>query len=795
MKISEAWLREWIGPVPGIDELCHTLNMAGLEVEERIPAALDFSGVVVATVLAVEPHPQADRLRVCQVDDGSGSPKTIVCGASNVVAGMRAPLARVGATLPGDLTICASRLRGVMSEGMLCSSSELGLGDDEVKGILPLPDELVPGAPLREALSLDDTIIDISVTPNRGDCLSVAGLSREIAALTGHPLKITLSVPKVPPVHEQAFPVRLEAPEACSRYVGRVIRKIDPRAKTPLWIQERLRRAGHRSISLVVDITNYVMLECGQPMHAFDLQHLTQGIHVRVSRPGESLHLLDDRTITLDGKTLLIADEKGPLAIAGVMGGKASSVTTGTDTLFLESAWFHPEAVAYSARHTQTTSESSYRFERGVDPVLQREAMERATALILEYAGGEAGPIVDIQDTHLLPEERTLTLHQSTLNRLAGMTFEPGQVTGLLKRPHFVVREIADGWQVTVPPRRFDLKREEDLVEEVLRLLGYQNIPVMFPCLEILPDTMKSEKRLSVPALGRLMTDRGYHEVITYSFVDQSLQVLFSGEGDEIQLENPMTSGMGVMRKTLWPGLVTVLQHNLNRQQPRVRLFETGKRFVKEQGCIFEQPVLSGIVSGPLLTLQWAEEERETDFYDVKGDIEYLFSALGLGPQICFQPGICHGLHPGQTADIFYSGQWIGRLGTLHPKVMQMLDLAHPAILFEILTDSLINLPVPVSQEISRFPMIRRDLAILLDRSVPAKAIQDIIMELGDELLQSVTLFDIWQGKGVETGKRSVALALVMQHAARTLTDEEVDTLMQRIFSGLKENFGAELRG
>jgi len=795
MKFSEMWLREWIGSEPSVNVLYERLNMAGLEVEGLSAVAGQFSGVVVAQVVRVEAHPEADRLRVCQVDSGVGDPLTIVCGAPNVFVGMKAPLAKVGAVLPDGMVIQASRLRGILSEGMLCAPVELGLGEGGARGLLVLPADAPLGQDLRTYLSLDDRMVDLSITPNRGDCLSIAGLSTEIAALAGNSLKFNGDAVQIPAQHNDVFPVEIVEPVACSRYAGRVIRHIRSDVVTPVWLQERLRRGGLRSIHPVVDVTNYVMLELGQPMHAFDLSKLSNGVFVRYAKENESLALLDEQTVHLDTDTLVIADDRGPVAIAGVMGGLASAVSEKTQTIFLESAFFQPDSVARAVRTYQLGSESSFRFERGVDPLLQVRAIERATALILEIVGGEAGPVIDVKDPTFLPKSRVVTLRQTRLNQIAGIELEAKHVTLLLQRPGFQVRETVEGWQITVPARRFDVTREIDLIEEVLRLYGYENIPAQPPHFGRALGLSQAGRSSSIASLGRLLSDRGYHEVISYSFIDQKMQDLFVSEGPDIELVNPITSTMNVMRKTLWPGLISALLHNLNRQQSRVRLFETGKRFIRHDEVIFEQPVISGLITGSLDPLQWGDKERDIDFYDIKGDVEYLLSSIGYAGEVSCLPGLHSALHPGQTADVFCAGRRVGILGALHPKILQEFDLTQSVMVFELETDDLILFKTPLAREVSKFPLIRRDISILLDSSIPANVIQDTIRSLGDELLQSVTIFDVYQGKGVSTGKKSMALALVMQHPERTLTDEEVSDRMQHIISGLQKRFRAELRG
>jgi len=794
MKISERWLKEWTGEFsPEI--LFDRMTMAGLEIEGRTPVSGNFSGVTVAEVLAVDKHPQADRLHVCSVDCGKGTaPLCIVCGASNVRAGMKAALAGVGAILPDGMRIKPAKLRGVASEGMLCSAKELGLAE-ESEGIVELPADAPVGTDLREYLDLDDFVIEVAITPNRGDCLSVSGLAHEIAALTGQKSLSPEGIgPEIQPQNEMIFPVSVETPELCPRYVGRVMTGLNKQAVTPLWMQERLLRSGQRPIHPIVDVTNYVMLELGQPMHAFDLSGLHKGIEVRLARHGESLHLLDGREISLNTETLVIADGQGPLAIAGVMGGSASGVSENTDSLFLESAFFNPETVARASRFCQTVSESSFRFERGVDPLLQRRAIERATALILDIAGGTPGPVLDVMQDAEIPKPKSILLRKERLAQISGMVFSFDTVLRLLQQAEFGVKPVSEGWQVIVPARRFDIAKEIDLIEEVLRLNGYENIPAT-PPPECSHSSENGSADYSLSLLSRALSACGYHEAVTYTFVDKALQEYFSPLQNDIELVNPIVSDMNVMRSSLWPGLVSALQYNLNRQQDRVRIFETGKRFLRnEQGEIREESVISGLVAGSASALQWGDLARPADFFDVKGDIERLFEAVGKGGSFDCQKGSHPALHPGQTGEIFCLGGKIGVLGALHPGILQALGLSGPVFVFELLTDLLLSARLPEAEPPSRFPSVRRDLAFLVDRTGSASAIQGIIKKLGGEWLQSVTAFDVWQGEGMDPGKKSMAFALILQHPDRTLKDEEVVAVLQNIVRGMRQEFAAELR-
>ncbi len=786
MKISEQWLREWIGSDITRETFCERLTMAGLELESIQPVAGDFSGIFVAEVLAVEKHPQADRLRVCMVKVSEIETVTIVCGAPNVVAGMKAALARPGAVLPDGMKIKAAKLRGILSDGMLCSARELGMSSEH-EGLLVLPIDAPLGADVREYLQLNDHIIEVSITPNRGDCLSVAGLAQEIAALTNIPLNI----PKITTIatrSDDKFPVEIKETEHCPRYAARSIKNINPAATSPIWLQERLRRSGIRSIHPVVDVTNYVMLEWGQPMHAFDLAKLNGGIAVRMATTGETIELLDGRTVTLNNETLVIADHAAPVAIAGVMGGVASSVTASTTDILLESAWFSPTTVAKSARHYQVHSESSHRFERNINPELQEQALVRATALIQQIVGGTASAIIDKIDTNHWPDAREINLRAMRLKQISGMDIPFASVEKILAALGFAVMTTAEGWHVTVPARRADIHAEIDLIEEVLRVYGYEKIEAIPTTAQLKVQTREIRLASELP---RVLMQLGYHEVITYSFIAPKLQQLFNPEINALSLVNPISADMAVMRTSLWPGLVNVLQHNVNRQQTRVRIFEIGHQYIDGK----EQNVLAGLLTGNAEPLQWGSPERTIDFMDAKGDVETLLINLGLTVE--FRKTAQPALHPGQAADIYtIEGRHIGTLGALHPAVLQTLAIEGAVLVFSLQLDSLAQLTAnpPQYQEISRFPANRRDIAILVDASIQAAKIQATIEQAGGEWLQDVTLFDLWQGKGVPAGKKSMAFALTLQHTARTLTDEEIATQMKSIIMSLQTEFSAELR-
>ena len=794
MKLSESWLRTWVNPTLNSQALCETLTMAGLEIESLTPVADKFSGVVVAQVVTTNPHPDADRLKVCEVDVGAATLLTIVCGASNVKPGMKVAAALNKAVLSNQMNITISQIRGVTSNGMLCSAKELGLAE-ESEGLMPLPQDAPLGKDVWEYLHLNDHVIDVGITPNRGDCLSVWGMALEVSALTE--CEITLpELSAVPASIADVLPVTLKQTQDCPHYVGRVIRKVNASQPSPLWLQEKLRRSGHRSISAIVDVMNYVMLELGQPMHAFDLHKIKTEVVVRLSKSGEQITLLDDSEVTLNDNTLVICDQKTPIAIAGVMGGLDSAVTDATQDIFLESAYFNPQAIARAARHYHLSSDSAYRFERGIDPEIQALAIERATQLILEIVGGEAGPLIDVVDEKTLPTEKQINLRDSQLKKALGCLIPDETVENILRRLGFSVKKSYDAfcWIVTVPARRSDITIEADLVEEIARIYGYANIPSLSPLtkLEVIPCP---ETEVPLTTIRQALVDMGYQEVITYSFVDKKLQETFSPNTIAKELVNPITADMNVMRTNLFPGLVNTFLYNQNRQQTRIRIFETGLRFVQADNDLLQQKVLSGLVSGSALPEQWGAKTCGVDFFDVKGDLENLFQVTLEADKFDFRIGRHPGFHPGQTADIFYDGEIIGKFGALHPSLTRVLKIDEKVFLFELLLEKLEVARLPGFKGLSKFPEIRRDLALVIDQAIPSHEIRYTIKTVTGELLQAVNIFDVYQGKGIEPGRKSIALALTLQHASRTLVDEEVADLMERVVASLTERYNAELRG
>ncbi len=791
MRFPESWLREWVATELDTGALSERLTLLGLEVDSVEPVAPPFSGVVVGRIDAVEPHPEADKLRVCRVDDGSGDMHQVVCGAPNAAAGLRAPFARVGAVLPDGTAIKATKLRGVESAGMLCSAVELGAGE-AADGLWDLGEDAPVGADLRAHAELDASIFEIDLTPNRGDCLSLRGLARELAAATGEPMTARPPEPVTPGLDDR-FPVTLSAPAASPRYAGRVIRGVDPEARSPRWLRRRLEQSGVRPIQPLVDVTNLVMLELGQPMHAFDLSKLSGGIDVRMGRSGETIDLLDERTVTVDGETLVIADERGPVALAGIMGGARTAVSADTVDVFLESACFLPHAMAGQARRYATHTDSSHRFERGVDPDLAPVAIERATALIQSICGGRAGPVGDQVDRDHLPRRATITLRTERLRRLLGYAPAADEVGAMLERLGLTVEAVEDGWRAQVPSWRFDLAIEADLIEEVARLYGYNRAPRTHPrqAVRIAP---QPETRRAVDSVRDGLVERGWHEAVTYSFVDAGVQTAIDPDTDPLALANPLSSDMGVMRTSIWSGLIQTATHNLNRQQERVRLFEIGKRFRPDgEGALDQTDGLAGLAVGPCWPEQWSATARETDFFDVKGDLEALLAPLG-EKRFRFVAAAHPALHPGQSARIERDGVQVGWIGTLHPRLQERFDLARAPVLFEVDLEALLEQPLPAFDPVSRYPAIRRDLAIIVDEQVTSDAVLASLREAAPAELRDAFVFDVYRGKGIDSGRKSLALGLILQGLSRTLTDTEVDNASNDVLAHLRSTHGATLR-
>ncbi|MEX0733737.1 MAG: phenylalanine--tRNA ligase subunit beta [Steroidobacteraceae bacterium] len=791
MRISLAWLNEWVDVGMDAATLGARLTMSGIEVESIEPAAGDFQGVVVGEVLSVERHPAADKLTVCQVAGGGAALLQIVCGAPNVRAGMKAPLALEGAKLSTGEVIRKARLRGVESAGMLCSARELGLSEEH-EGILELPGELVTGAPLRESLQLDDTILTLNVMPNRGDVLSVLGVAREVSAIAGRKLTPPPMEP-VAPATRVKFVVRLEAPAACPRFCGRVIQGVNPSARTPIWMSERLRRAGLRPIRPVVDVTNYVMLELGQPMHAYDLRRLSSYIEVRKSHPGERLKLLDGREIAVDDDTLIIADAAGPVGLAGVMGGEKSGIAADTADVFLEVAFFAPDAVAGRGRRYGMTTDASQRFERGVDPRGQERALERATQLLIAIAGGRPGPAVLTQVEAHQPKRPGVTLRPERVTSLLGVQIPRPEIEDILRRLGMQVAGAGDVLGVIPPSHRFDIAIEQDLIEEIGRIYGYDNIPRADAKMPQRPQPV-TERAVTRERLRLMLVDRGYQEAITYSFVDARLQRLLFPNRPALALENPISAELGEMRVSLWPGLIEALRFNLRRQQERVRLFEVGTRFEIDDGQFSESQGIAGLIVGPALPEQWGAEKRSADFYDLKSDVEALFALTGRQAAISYVAAAHDGLHPGRSAAVFDRNIRVGWIGQLQPEIARRLEIREPPWIFELAIDPSFRAEVPVFSEISKFPAIRRDLGIVVDESVTLDELRESVNLAAKGLLRELNVFDVYRGKGVEPGRKSIALGLILQETSRTLTDGEADAVIAAVIERVKGDLKAGIR-
>ena len=792
MKFSESWLRSAVNPSISTEELVAQVTMAGLEVDAVESAAPEMSGVVVGEILSVEQHPDADKLRVCQVA-GGGETAQVVCGAPNARAGIKVPFATVGAKLPGDFKIKKAKLRGVESFGMLCAQTELQLGDDD-DGLWELPADASVGSDLIEYLELNDNIIEVDLTPNRGDCLSIRGLAREVGVLNKTAVLEQACAPVTASIND-SISITLEAPEACARYVGRVVRNLDLRQPTPQWMQEKLRRSGVRSLGPAVDVTNYVLLELGQPMHAFDLSKIDGGIVVRMGRD-EKVKLLDDSDVVIDTQTLVIADQSKALAMAGIMGGDESAVGDDTTDILFESAWFNPLAIAGKARNYGKHTDSSHRFERGVDSELQVAAIERATALMLEICGGEAGPVVIQESAEHLPAPATIKLRDAHLAQQLGVVIGSAEIDDILARLGltFVSRDD-EGSTWVAPSWRFDIAIEQDLVEEVARIYGYNNLPTSTPTMA-LELQAKPERQQDLSIFRQQLVASGYQEAVTYSFVDPELQKLVDPETDGIALQNPISADMSVMRTSLWSGLLSTAIYNLNRQQNRVRIFEAGQCFVPgENGELTQNMALAGLICGSRTPAGWTASKDKVDFFDIKGDLESVLALTGLAEQFSFSAAEHPALHPGQSAMLSRNGEQVGWIGQLHPKLQAQLDVSTPVYLFQVDVAKVSESRLPKFSEVSKFPAVRRDLAFLVDSQIASADLMSEARNAAGEHLVDLMLFDVYQSKDIDNKGKSLALGLTFQHASRTLTDEEINTSIDRVVKKLDVKFKAELRG
>ena len=794
MKFSEQWVREWVNPAIKTEQLCEQITMLGLEVDGVEAVAGEFSGVIVGEVVECAQHPDADKLRVTKVNVGGDHLLDIVCGAPNCRQGLKVACAVEGAILPGNFKIKKTKLRGQPSEGMLCSYSELGISEDH-SGIIELPQDAPIGTELREYLKLDDQAVEISLTPNRADCLSIAGVAREIAVVN----KLTLNQPHFEPVKatiDERMGIEVVAAEACPRYLLRTVKNVNVNAPTPVWMKEKLRRCGLRSIDPIVDITNYILLELGQPMHAFDAAKITQPVQVRMAKEGEELVLLDGTTAKLQPNTLLIADQKGPLAMAGIFGGLASGVTRETKDVILEAAFFAPLAITGRARQYGLHTDSSHRFERGVDFELPRKAMEKATALLLQICGGEAGEICEAVSEQHLPKVKQVQLRRHKLDALLGHHIETEIVTDIFQRLGFPVQYADDVWTVTSASWRFDIEIEEDLVEEVARIYGYNSIPNNAPLAHL---RMREHKEADVD-LSRIKTalvSCDFHEAITYSFVDPKIQTLLHPNQEALILPNPISSEMSAMRLSLLTGLLGAVLYNQNRQQTRVRLFEAGLRFIPDANAEFgvrQERVFSAVMTGARLNEHWAGKSENADFFDLKGYLENLLSLTSTGNKVKFVAKAYSAFHPGQSAAIMLGDEEIGFIGQIHPSIAQKIGLNGKVFTCEVLIDKISQRDVANAKEISKFPANRRDLALIVAENVPSGDIIEACRAVAGEKLTNVNLFDVYQGQGIAEGQKSLAISLTIQDNEKTLEEEEINAVISVVLTELKRRFNAYLR-
>ena len=803
MQFPENWLRTLADPKLSTTELAHLLTMSGLEVEDCHEVAPPFTGVVVGRVVKMEKHPNADKLKVCQVEVGGVQPLSIVCGAPNVTAGMKVPCALVGARLPGaspdqSFEIKVATMRGVESRGMLCSARELGLSEDH-SGLLTLAEDAVIGRDVREVLALDDRIFTIKLTPNRADCLSVLGVAREVAALT----RAALNPPRISVVADASkatFPVKISAVDGCGRFTGRVIRNVNAKASSPEWMKQRLERAGQRSISVLVDVTNYVMLELGRPLHIYDLDKLKGGIDVRFGRKGEKLKLLNEQTVELDESVLAITDAGGPIGLAGIMGGDSTKAELDSRNVFLEAAFFFPDAIAGRARRYNFTSDASHRFERGVDFDNNIDGIERATALILEICGGEPGPTVD--NVAKLPQRQPVKMRVARARKIIGVQIASDEMADIFARLGFKSRRESSGadefFVVTPPSYRFDIEIEEDLIEEVARLYGFERIPAN-PPLAVANMRAVPEQRRSHHDLRERMAGAGYQEVVSYSFVEEGWERDFAGNAEPIRLLNPIASQLAVMRSNLIGGLVANVRYNLNRKLDRVRIFEIGRAFLRDAGVAggdlevagIRQPMrIAAAAFGAADEEQWGVATRQVDFFDIKNDVEVLLAPV----QVCVEPAPHPALHPGRSARVLLGGSEIGWLGELHPRLQRKYELPAPLVLLELDAESLLAHGLPQYHEVSKFPPVRRDLSYIFDERIPVQSILDGLMRSKAPIVDAVSVFDLYRGKGIENGKKGLAFRVLLQDTQKTLTDAEVEAALAGLRRVLEQEYGAKLR-
>jgi len=789
MKISENWLREWVNPEISTDELVEQLTMLGLEVDDVMPAAGDFTQVVVAEVVSMEKHPDADKLNVCQVDAGTGETLQIVCGAPNARVGLKAPLALIGAVLPGNFKIKKSKLRGMDSFGMLCSNVELGLSDDH-SGLLELPGSAQIGQDIRDFYQLEDTIIDIDLTPNRADCFCIKGIAIDVACLNKTGLN-EISIEEVKATHSEEISVNLDAKHKCPRYLCSVINNIDNTKQTPIWMQEKLRRSGIRAIHPVVDVTNYVMLELGQPMHGFDKESINGAINVKMAKAQDTITLLDGKEIKLDESFLMIADDVRHLAIAGVMGGENSGVTENTQNIVLESAYFDPATIMGKSRDIGVHTDSALRFERGVDPELQRQAMHRAIQLIVDICGGEVGPITEAVASEHIPKIQKITLSQNKLRRVLGFEVPQQQVTEILQGLTMHVETGDDAWQVTAPTSRFDIAIEEDLVEEVVRIVGYDNMPSENLFGESVISQMP-EEHISHNRIKTQMCNLGYLEAINYSFVSEKQLNDFNLASDSFALKNPLTEEFAIMRTSLLPGMMQTIKYNLRRQNDSIKMFETGNVFHKRSNIQEDDKILA-VCTGKRHIEHWGLSKDSIDFFDCKGDLEALLNNCKSNYK--FNQSEHSFLHPGRQAQVDLDGKIIGWIGQIHPEICRRIGVKKDVYAFELFMKNIQKTSLPVFQDVSKFPSVRRDLAMLVNDDISQQQISQLVSDILGDLLIETIVFDEYKGDNIDSGKRSLAMGLVLQQKNATFEDKDVDKLMSKVVSSISQDLNIEIRG
>ncbi len=794
MKFSEIWLREWVNPPIGSAALSHQITMAGLEVDVVEPVSGNFQGVIVGEVVECIRHPKSNRLRLTKVNVGDEHLLDIVCGASNCRVYLKVVVAIIGAMLPGDLKIKKTKFSGKISEGILCTFRDLGI-THEYDGIIELPKDAPIGADIRDYLKLNDSTIEISIPPNRADCMSIMGIARDISAFN----KITLNKPHINTVSatiDTVLPVQVTAPQGCPRYLCRVVKGINIKATSPLWMREKLRRCGICSINVVLDVINYVLMELGQPIHAFDFTRLEGGIVVRMAKDGEALTLVDGQDIQLSSDTLVIADYSKVLSVAGIVGGEYSQINPETEDILLESAFFAPLWIRGVSRRKGMKTYASQRYERGVDPAFQYQAIERATHLLVDLCNGRAGPVIDVTHENELPRPITIQLRRKKLDRLLGHVVPKKQVNDILNRLHYQVTEQDETWLVLVPTWRFDIEIEEDLIEEIVRIYGYNNIPEVPICADLIM-TKRPEANLNVESIKTLLINHGFQEVITYSFVDPKVQSLLHPGEEGLVLLNPISRDMSVMRLSLWTGLLSVVVYNQNRQKNHLRLFETGLCFIPDNTAylgIRQDTLLSGAIVGYNHDEHWDLKCKPVDFYDLKGEVESILELTGQLPNIKFRKGTNAALHPGQNAEIYLHGEQIGLIGLLHPELECKLDLNIRTLLFELQWKKISRRLVPCVKEISRFPANRRDISVVVEESVSVEDVLEECKKIGENHIVGVNLFDVYRGNGIAKGHKSLAISLVLQDVARTLETGEIATTITRCVEALRKRFQAYLR-